>query len=91
MSKKVNHPPHYNGGNIEAIDVIEDWDLDFNLGNAVKYICRAEHKGSYEEDIEKAIWYLRRSLQSIKRSKSRASKHFNIQLDHFVNQGTERD
>ena len=91
MSKKVNHPPHYNGGNIEAIDVIEDWDLDFNLGNAVKYICRAEHKGSYEEDIEKAIWYLQRSLQNIKKAKNRTKKHFNVQLDHFVNQGKERD
>ena len=92
MSKKVNHPHHYNGGTIEAIDVIEDWDLDFHLGNAIKYICRAEHKGSYEEDIEKAIWYLQRSIGKIKRARDkRVEKKYNLQLDHFVNQGTERD
>lgn len=61
----VNHPPHYNHGNIEVIDVIEDWDLDFHLGNAIKYIARAEHKGSYKEDIKKAIWYLERKLETM--------------------------
>lgn len=59
----VNHPSHYNHGNIEVIDVIEDWDLDFHLGNAIKYIARAEHKGKYKEDIKKAIWYLNRKLE----------------------------
>ena len=34
----VNHPPHYNQGKIEVIDAIEDWGLDFNAGNVVKYI-----------------------------------------------------
>jgi hypothetical protein len=41
----VNHPAHYNTGKLEVITVIEDWKLDFNLGNAVKYIARARHKG----------------------------------------------
>lgn len=58
----VYHPPHYNHGNFEVIDVIEDWNLDFHLGNAVKYIARAEHKGKFEEDIKKAIWYLQRRI-----------------------------
>ena len=44
MSDNVNHPQHYNVGKIEAIDVIEDWNLSFHLGNAVKYIARAGHK-----------------------------------------------
>jgi len=60
----VDHPKHYNAGKIEAIDVIEDWDLDFCLGNAVKYIARAGHKNSdkIEEDLQKAIWYIKRFI-----------------------------
>ena len=84
--QKVDHPPHYNRGNIEAIDVIEDWGLDFHLGNAVKYICRAEYKGSYKEDVKKAIWYLKRSLDNTEQNKKK-EKTYNLQLDHFANQG----
>lgn len=63
MSKEeVHHPDHYNAGELEVIDVIEDWELDFHLGNAVKYIARANHKDSFEKDIKKAIWYLERKL-----------------------------
>lgn len=56
----VNHPPHYTQGGIEVIDFIEAWDLDYHRGNAIKYILRAPFKGKAAEDIEKAIWYLRR-------------------------------
>lgn len=56
----VDHPPHYSRGGIEAIDVIEAWDLGFHLGNALKYIARAGHKNSASQDIDKAIWYLQR-------------------------------
>lgn len=59
---EVEHPKHYNEGSIECIEVIEDWDLGFHLGNAVKYICRSKHKGNELKDIEKAFWYLRRYL-----------------------------
>lgn len=62
IMEKVNHPSHYNSGKYEAIDVIEDWNLDFHLGNAIKYIARAEHKGNFKEDLNKAIWYLERKL-----------------------------
>lgn len=63
MAKEVvNHPAHYNVGKIEVIDAIEDWQLGFHLGNAVKYIARAQHKENEEEDIKKAIWYLNRYL-----------------------------
>ena len=61
----VNHPKHYNTGKFEVIDVIEDWKLDFNCGNAVKYIARAEHKGKQKEDLEKAIWYLQREVSKL--------------------------
>ena len=56
----VNHPAHYNKGKFETIDVIEDWNLNFNLGNTVKYIARAEYKNSKFEDLQKAKWYLDR-------------------------------
>ena len=54
----VNHPEHYNRGKFEVIDVIKDWDLNFPLGNTVKYIARAPHKEKPEEDLRKASWYL---------------------------------
>jgi hypothetical protein len=58
----VDHPAHYNVGKIEAITVIEDWNLGFNLGNCLKYLARADHKGKPVEDLEKALWYLQREL-----------------------------
>ena len=61
----IDHPAHYNHGKIEVIDVIEDWGLGFHLGNAVKYIGRAGHKGDTAEDIKKAIWYLERYLKYV--------------------------
>lgn len=63
MSEKVNHPAHYNTGKYEVIDVIEDWQLNFNLGNAVKYIARADHKGNKIEDLRKAAWYIQREIE----------------------------
>ena len=62
LAETINHPPHYNHGQFETIDVIEDWQLDFHLGNAVKYISRAGHKGDAVTDIRKARWYLDRWL-----------------------------
>jgi hypothetical protein len=60
---KVDHPAHYNHGKIEVIEVIEDWSLNFNLGNVVKYIARAEQKGNPLEDLQKAQWYLNREIE----------------------------
>jgi hypothetical protein len=59
----VNHPPHYTAGKIEVIDFIEDQQLGYHLGNVVKYICRADHKGSRLEDLWKAAWYLDREIE----------------------------
>ena len=61
----VDHPPHYNSGRYETIDVIDDWKLDFYCGNAIKYISRHKYKGQPKQDIEKAIWYLTRYLQNL--------------------------
>jgi hypothetical protein len=65
VREKVNHPDHYNSGNYEAIDVIEDagFGEGFCLGNALKYILRAKHKEDYIEDIKKAQWYLEYLIQ----------------------------
>ena len=56
----VNHPKHYLGKKFEVIEIIEDFNLGFNLGNAIKYILRAENKFHKIEDLRKAIWYLNR-------------------------------
>lgn len=70
MSEQVNHPSHYNSGKIEAIDVIEDWRLNFSLGCVVKYICRADYKGTTIQDLEKAAWYLNREINRRKMDES---------------------
>ena len=71
MSDNVNHPPHYLsnpakclcGKPIECIQVTRH--MGFNLGNAMKYIWRAEHKGKTIEDLKKAIWYLRDAIKTL--------------------------
>lgn len=71
MTDNVNHPSHYNSGSIEVIEMIEDQELGYHLGCAVKYIMRAGKKepdnaAKYVEDLEKAIWYVRRRLEICK-------------------------
>lgn len=63
----VDHPSYYNSGSIEAIEVIDDWDLGFCLGNAVKYIARAGKKNPEKkiEDLEKAIWYIQHEIEKV--------------------------
>lgn len=58
----VNHPEHYKTGGIETIDFIEAKKLNYNLGNVIKYITRADHKGLRKQDLEKAMWYLQREI-----------------------------
>lgn len=76
----VNSPSHYTSGGIETIDFIEAKKLNYNLGNAVKYITRAGKKFPEElvdlniknlnaivtQDLEKAVWYLQREIQTLK-------------------------
>jgi hypothetical protein len=66
MKDLVNNPEHYQANGIEAIDVIEAYGLNFNLGNTIKYILRAERKGNKKQDLEKAQWYLNRELEKWK-------------------------
>jgi DNA-binding CsgD family transcriptional regulator len=64
-SDNVNHPPHYKIGGIETIDFIEAKSLGYNLGNVIKYVSRADHKGSRDEDLQKALWYLNREISKL--------------------------
>lgn len=69
MSEAVDHPPHYGGeGDVyETIKVIEAWQLNFCLGNCVKYISRAGKKGDLLEDLRKALWYLQREIDNVEK------------------------
>jgi len=59
----VDHPAHYNQGQYEVIDVIEDWNLGFHAGNVIKYVSRYPHKGTPLRDLKKAQWYLERLIE----------------------------
>lgn len=61
----VNSPPHYQGNKFEVIDIIDDFGLSFNTGNAIKYILRADKKGNKKQDLLKAIWYLEHELNKL--------------------------
>lgn len=70
MNDVINHPKHYTSGKIEVIDFIEDKELNFNLGNVVKYVARAGRKKSQGktleakalEDLKKARFYIDREI-----------------------------
>ena len=69
MNDVVNHPSHYTDGKIEVIEFIEDKNLNYHKGNAIKYICRAGKKDPQKEieDLQKAIWYINREIRNLKR------------------------
>jgi hypothetical protein len=60
MSEAVNHPKHYGGENnpLEVINIINHYKLNFELGNLIKYVLRADNKGNRKQDLQKALWYL---------------------------------
>jgi hypothetical protein len=63
----VNHPPHYKAGGIETIDFIEAKDLNYRLGNVIKYVSRAGKKSTDPvQDLEKAAFYLNREIAARK-------------------------
>jgi hypothetical protein len=66
-SDNVNQPEHYKVGGIETIDFIEAKQLGYHLGNVVKYITRADHKGNHLEDLKKAQWYLNRAVANLEK------------------------
>lgn len=81
MKDIVDHPKHYTsspakcskcGERIECIDVVEH--LGFNIGNAAKYLWRADHKGNPLEDLQKAAWYIAREIDKRMRAEPRTNK-----------------
>jgi len=68
MTDPVNHPVHYTDhpSGIECIQITEH--MNFNLGNAIKYIWRAALKGKQMEDLKKAAWYVNREIARLEKS-----------------------
>lgn len=79
----VSHPKHYTSrkSGIECIDVTEE--MNFCLGNAVKYIWRCDEKGHPIEDLKKAIWYIQREIdrREVNESQSSEVKDFDLQVE----------
>ena len=73
MNDNVNHPSHYTDGKIEVIDFIEDKNLNYHRGNAIKYIARAGKKDSSKEieDLQKALWYINREIERLEKMKNK--------------------
>ena len=67
LDDMVNSPSHYTKGGIETIDFIEAKELNYHLGNVVKYVTRSGHKGDKLKDLEKAQWYLNREINNLKK------------------------
>ena len=68
MHDPVNFPQHYTGhpSGVECIEITEH--MGFCLGNAMKYIWRADEKGNAIQDLEKAVWYIQREIARRKSS-----------------------
>lgn len=62
VSETVNHPAHYNShkSGVECIQITEH--MGFNIGNAIKYLWRADEKGAPLDDLRKSIWYINREI-----------------------------
>lgn len=72
----VSNPEHYTAGRQhEPLDVVEDWCLDFHLGNVVKYIARAGRKDNMVQDLEKAMFYLTRKINIEKEEEKRGNEN----------------
>ena len=88
MNREVDHPLHYYSKGMEVIDVIESYDLDFHLGNAIKYILRAGKKGGALQDLEKAVWYLGRKIEGMSRNEvveaRKGVEDGTVQVDHIT-------
>lgn len=65
----VNNPEHYNMGSFEVLDVINDWELNFNLGNVIKYVARCNYKGDKITDLRKAIFYIEKEIENEERNR----------------------
>jgi hypothetical protein len=84
-------PAHYTRGAIEVWDFIRDQDLNYHLGNAIKYICRAGYKGSKAEDLRKAIHYLQNELENTPHDTAGPSGGIPLSLLSYDEWDSERD
>lgn len=73
MTDSVNHPAHYNQNvsGVECIEVVEH--MSFNVGNAMKYLWRHQHKNGIE-DLRKAIWYVEREIRRLEYQAAREAE-----------------
>lgn len=77
----ISSPAHYCFGTIQPIEVIEDWGLNFRLANVIKYVGRSGKKGTPLEDLQKAMWYLEREINTLKTQQEKQEKQ--QQADHL--------
>ena len=92
-------PDYYQRGSIDVWHFIRDQGLNFHLGNAVKYICRAGYKDSKIQDLQKAIHYLENELEHEENLYIRAGEGIPIQIrnqeqpcktDEFLSEKSDR-
>lgn len=69
----IDNPPHYTSGRqIEPIDVIEDWGMNYHISTAIAYLSRAGRKSDNEiEDLKKAAWYIARRISMLESEESK--------------------
>jgi hypothetical protein len=81
----VNHPAHYTShpSGIECIEITEH--MGFNLGNALKYIWRADLKGDVLEDLRKAAWYVQREIDKREQARDTAAPEHTEVTDNLGN------
>ena len=83
-------PTYYQRGSIDVWDFIRTQELNFHLGNAIKYICRAGYKDSKIQDLEKAIHYLENELEHAENLSIRSGEGIPIPIQH-LKQDIERE
>ena len=81
----IDRPSHYaEGRSYEPIDVIADWELNYHLGNVLKYISRAGRKQNHLEDLKKARWYIDREIQTLEQSVPFAATYEDVLEDQIL-------
>ena len=80
-------PDYYQRGSTDVCDFIREQGLNFHLGNAIKYICRAGYKDNKRQDLEKAIHYLENELHHEENLSIRAGEGIPIEVQYSVLQG----
>jgi hypothetical protein len=81
----IDRPSHYaEGRSYEPIDVIADWELNYHLGNVLKYISRAGRKQNHLEDLKKARWYLSREIETLEQPVPFAATYEDVLEDQIL-------